>query len=202
MPVTKKFMPTTFASTSQREPPCVSSPGICLRVYPLRVSKAFTDEEAGEDAPLVRPRAPLPPGVPNYVTRAGLSALRAELEALSSERARLAALANEKERGRALGALAARRAELEERIATAELAPPPESLGVVRFGATVTVSGAEGERRYEIVGVDEADPARGKIAFTSPLARSLLGREKGDTARLATPRGREEVEITAVSYRE
>jgi transcription elongation factor GreB len=166
------------------------------------VSKAFTDEEAGEDAPLVRPRALLPPGVPNYVTRAGLLALRAELEALQSERARLSALANEKERGRALGALAARRAALEERIATAELAPQPESLGVVRFGATVTVSGPDGERRHEIVGVDEADPAQGKIAFTSPLARSLLGRSAGERVKLATPRGREEVEITAVAYRE
>jgi transcription elongation factor GreB len=164
------------------------------------VSKAFTDEEAGEDAPPPRPRAPLPPGVPNYVTRAGLAALRTELDSLHAERARLSALPNEKERGRALGALATRRAALEERIATAELAPPPESLDVVRFGATVTVTGPEGERRYEIVGVDEADPAQGKIAFTSPLARSLLGRAAGDSVKLATPRGREEVEIEAVAY--
>jgi transcription elongation factor GreB len=172
------------------------------RVYPLRVSKAFTDEEAGEDAPLVRPRPPLPAGVPNYVTRAGLAALRAELEALGSERARLSGLANEKERARALGALSARRLALEARIATAELAPPPESLDVVRFGATVTVSAPDGERRYEIVGVDEADPARGKIAFTSPLARSLLGRSAGERVLLGTPRGREAVEIAAVAYRQ
>ncbi|HTO06844.1 MAG TPA: GreA/GreB family elongation factor [Myxococcota bacterium] len=166
------------------------------------MSKAFTDEEACDEAPIVRPRPPLPAGVPNYVTRAGLAALRAELESLQTERSRLSALPNEKERGRALGALAARRAALEDRIATAELAPPPESPNEIRFGATVRVSGPDGERRYEIVGVDEADPARGKIAFTSPLARSLLGRSAGDSVKLATPRGRDEVEIVAVSYRE
>jgi transcription elongation factor GreB len=167
------------------------------------MSKAFTDEEAGEDAPIVPARAPLPPGVPNYVTERGLAELRAELEALAAERARADALANDKQRGRALGALTLRRVALEQRIATAELVPPPrELLERVRFGATVTVAGADGERRHEIVGVDEADPARGKLAFTSPLARALLGRAAGDAVHLQTPRGAEEVEITAVSYPE
>jgi transcription elongation factor GreB len=167
------------------------------------LSKAFTDEESGEDAPIVPARAPLPPGVPNYVTARGLARLREELAALQSERARADTLANEKQRGRALGALTQRRVALEQRIATAEVVPPPvESLERVRFGATVSVSGADGERRYEIVGVDEADPAHGKLAFTSPLARALLGRAAGDTVRLRTPRGAEEVEITAVAYRE
>jgi len=167
------------------------------------MSKAFTDEEAGEDAPIVAPRAPLPPGVPNYVTARGLARLREELAALQGERARADALANEKQRGRALGALTQRRVALERRIATAELVrPPSESLERVRFGAAVTVAGAGGERRYEIVGVDEADPAIGKLAFTSPLARALIGRAAGDSVRLYTPRGPEDVEITAVAYGE
>jgi transcription elongation factor GreB len=164
------------------------------------MSKAFTDEEAGEDAPIVRPRAPLPPGVPNYVTREGLALLQEELGAIVAERARVTALANEKERARQLGALAERRAALEARIATAELAPPPESFEVVRFGARVTVAGAHGERRHRIVGVDEADPAQGKIAFTSPLARALLGRAVGDEVTWTTPRGRERLEIRDVHY--
>ncbi|HKC49681.1 MAG TPA: GreA/GreB family elongation factor [Myxococcota bacterium] len=167
------------------------------------MSKAFTDEEAGEDAPIVPQRAPLPPGVPNYVTARGLARLRDELAALHAERGRAGALADEKQRGRALGALTQRRVALEQRIATAELVPPPsESLERVRFGATVTVAGADGERRYEIVGVDEADPAQGMLAFTSPLARALVGRAAGDTIRLRTPRGEEEVVITRVAYGE
>lgn len=163
------------------------------------MSKAFTDEEAGEDAPLVPARAPLPPGVPNYVTERGLALLREELAALQVERLRADSLANDKQRGRALGALSERRIALEQRIATAEVVPAPsESLERVRFGATVTVTGADGERRYEIVGVDEADPARAKLAFTSPLARALLGRAAGDTVSVHTPRGEETLEIASV----
>jgi transcription elongation factor GreB len=163
------------------------------------MSKAFTDEEAGEDAPIVAPRAPLPAGVPNYVTARGLELLREELGELSFELARANAIASEKQRGRALGALTQRRVELERRIATAEVvAPPSESLDRVRFGARVTVADANGERSYRIVGVDEADPAQGAIAFTSPLARALLGRAAGDAVRWRTPRGEEELTVVAL----
>ncbi len=64
----------------------------------------------------------------------------------------------------------------------------------------MTVDGRGGPRRYQIVGVDEADAASGKIAFVSPLARALLGRSAGDTAHVRTPRGEEELEIVAVEY--
>jgi transcription elongation GreA/GreB family factor len=48
--------------------------------------------------------------------------------------------------------------------------------------------------------VDEADAANGLIAFTSPLARALLGKQPGDSVRLRAPRGDEELEILAVDY--
>jgi transcription elongation factor GreB len=156
------------------------------------MSKAFTSEETRDAPELVRPRAPLPAGVPNYVTARGLAQLRAELEALpagpaGAERA---------------SALAERRAALEERIASAELVAPPPfgARAAVRFGAAVTVAGAEGERRYRIVGVDEADPALGRIAFTSPLARALVGRSVGDEVLVQAPRGVDALEILAVDY--
>jgi len=102
-------------------------------------------------------------------------------------------------RAQSLAALAQRRAELEERIASAKVVPlPPEPRDKVRFSATVTVDGAGGVRRYRIVGVDEA--ALGKIAFVSPLARILLGSAVGDTVRLHAPRGAEALEIVAVEY--
>jgi transcription elongation factor GreB len=155
------------------------------------MSKAFTSEETSESA-LVKPRAPLSAGVPNYVTERGLARLRDELAALARERA---------EPGTPeLAALAQRRAELEARIASAELVVPPERGDVVRFGARVRVGGAEGERTYRIVGVDEANAAQHRIAFTSPLARALIGRAAGDTVRLRAPRGDEELEIVAVDY--
>ena len=152
------------------------------------MSKAFTSEETAEDAPIVPARAPLPDGVPNYVTPHGLAQLRDEQSALRAQSGDPAVLAQ-------------RRAELEERLATAQVVlPPAEPSDVVRFGATVTVAGANGVRRHRIVGVDEADPARGKIAFVSPLARALVGRAVGDTIRLQAPRGFEDLEIVAVDY--
>lgn len=157
------------------------------------MSKAFTSEETAEAAAVVRPRAPLPEGVPNYVTERGLGLLRDELAALLAERAA--------EGTPQAAALAQRRDELEQRIASAELVPPPsQASAVVRFGATVTIEGRDGARRYRIVGVDEADPASGRIAFTSPLARALLGRSVGDLVRLHAPRGEQELEIAAVEY--
>lgn len=164
------------------------------------VSKAFTDEEAGEPPRIIPPRAPLPPGVPNYVTARGLARLREELAALAAERASAAAEPASPERVQQLAVLAKRRAELEQRIASAELVPPPESRDTVRFGASVRVSGEGGVRSYRIVGVDEADASLGDIAFVSPLARALLGRSVGDAVRLRAPRGEEELEIVAIEY--
>lgn len=152
------------------------------------MSKAFTSEETADAPAIVAPRAPLPDGVPNYVTSRGLARLRDELAALRAQNLEPAVLAQ-------------RRAELEERIASAELVPrPTEPTDVVRFGANVTVRADGGTRRHRIVGVDEADPAHGRIAFVAPLARALLGHAVGDTILLRAPRGDEELEIVAVDY--
>jgi transcription elongation factor GreB len=160
------------------------------------VSKAFTQEETPDAPRVVPPRAPLPEGVPNYVTLRGLALLRAELAALDAERA---AATPDPEGAGAL--LAARRAQLEQRLASAQpVLPPAEPTETVRFGASVRVVGEDGARRYRIVGVDEADAAQGRIAFVSPLARALLGRAIGDRVRLHAPRGDEELEIVAVDH--
>ena len=165
------------------------------------MSKAFTDEETAEPPRIVPARAPLPPGVPNYVTARGLARLHSELALLRAERAEQGAGARSPEQSERLAALSLRRAELEQRIASAErVAPPDPSCDMVRFGASVSVEGASGVRRYRIVGVDEADAARGDIAFVSPLARALLGKSVGDRVRLRAPRGDEELEILAVDY--
>jgi transcription elongation factor GreB len=165
-----------------------------------RMSKAFTREEV-EPPLVVAPRAPLPEGVPNYVTARGLARLREELIGLEAELANAAQEPDGAGREPAQAALVMRRAELEHRIASAELVEPPsEPTDTVRFGATVSIDGAGGLRRYWIVGVDEADPASGRIAFVSPLARALVGRVAGDIVRVRTPRGEEELEIVSVEY--
>jgi transcription elongation factor GreB len=155
------------------------------------VSKAFTKDDGPAEAPVSRRRAPLPERAPNYVTARGLRALRAELAQLGA-----AAPSSEGSDG-----LAAWRSELEKRIATAVIAPPPEHRDEVRFGAIVRVRGAEGQtRELQIVGVDEADAGRGLLAFTAPLARALLGRRVGDTVSVKTPGGEEDLTVVDLVY--
>ena len=170
------------------------------------MSKAFTREDDGAAAtPLAVPhRAPLPTHQPNYVTPRGLAALRVEMTGLDAERARLAhGEPSEPDSRRSLEAIDARRRDLETRLATAlvvEGAGDPADSAIVRFGARVHVRAATGvERRYHIVGVDEADVGAGRIAFVAPIARALLGHRIGETVVVRTPRGEEELEIVAVS---
>jgi transcription elongation factor GreB len=144
------------------------------------VSKAFTKDDRADEPVVVRHRPPLPDGVPNYVTPRGLQALRAELAAAGP---------------------GARRLELERRSAAAVLAPPPADRDEIRFGARVRVRGADGAiRQVQIVGVDEANPAAGLIAFVAPLARALLGRRAGDPVIVRAPGGAEELEVLAIDY--
>ena len=144
------------------------------------MSKAFTRDDRPDEPVVVRHRPPLPEGVPNYVTPRGLQSLRAELAAAGP---------------------GARRSELEQRIATAALAPPPVDRDEIRFGARVRMRGGDGEiRQVQIVGVDEADPAAGLVAFVAPLARALLGRRAGDSVTVRAPGGAEEFEVLAIDY--
>jgi transcription elongation factor GreB len=166
------------------------------------VNKAFTKEDESQEAPLVPPRAPLPPGTPNYVTARGLEQLKAELTRLDDERAELDPAMKPEARATALGRLAAQRSALEERLAGATLVDvSKQPRHEVRFGASVEVRTSRGELRpYMIVGVDEADPARGLVAFVSPLARALLGRSVGEIVTVRTPRGEDELEVISIVY--
>jgi len=159
------------------------------------VSKAFTKDEGESDAPIVVPRrAPLPAGLPNYVTPRGWEALRAELRRLDE-----APPAPADDR-RARDVSAARRAELEARLASAVVVPaasePPTT---VRFGAQVLVKSPTGARRFQVVGVDEADPAAGRLAFTAPLARALLGAAVGDVVSVRSPGGEETWQVVEIA---
>jgi transcription elongation factor GreB len=146
------------------------------------VSKAFTKENDAEQPVVIRHRPPVPEGTPYYVTPHGLQTLRAELAAAEPGQ---------------------RRMELERRIGSAVVAAPPADRGEVRFGARVTMRhGGDELRHVQIVGVDEADPAAGLIAFAAPLARALLGSRVGDSVTVRAPAGAEELEIVAIEYDE
>lgn len=167
------------------------------------MSKAFTKEDVQEQPLFVPARAPLPAGVPNYVTEHGLKLLQEERAEWQAERSRLEnSLDNEDELKLELAAITQRLADLDARLASAvvvDLKNQPRD--EVRFGVRVTVLTDSGEeRRYQIVGVDEADASQGKVSFLSPIARAMIGLGVGDEATLNTARGAETLEIIAIDY--
>ena len=116
---------------------------------------------------------PLPPG-PNYVTPHGLALIEAEIAALE---AALPGLTDET-------ALAAAKRDLrywQQRRASAEVRPAASG-DTVEFGCRVDFVLDGKPRSIELVGHDEADTAAGRIAFTAPLGRALMGTEVGDFA--------------------
>jgi transcription elongation factor GreB len=109
------------------------------------LSKAFTKDDGGDAQLLVVPRAPLPEGMPNYVTPRGLRLLRAEQAGLERERTALHAL-NGSDAPARLNALSQRAAELQARLASAVLVDShAEPHSEVRFGASIRVRHESGK---------------------------------------------------------
>ncbi len=94
--------------------------------------------------------------------------------------------------------------ELEDKLARAEVIDPTKLSGSrVAFGATVRLSNTETEEEasYRIVGADESDLQAGSISITSPLARSLLGKEVGDEVSVRMPGGQRTYEVLEVTFK-
>lgn len=182
------------------------------------MSKAFTrevdDAEADELEP--DPGPALPPGAKNYVTPAGYRRLRDELAQLwEVERPKLvetiAWAASNGDRSENADYLYGKRRlrEVDRRIRflskRLEIAEVVDNTGQdhdrVFFGATVTYADRAGHRRtISIVGMDEVDPARGRVSWVAPVARALLKARAGDVVVVRTPAGAEEIEVVAFSY--
>jgi len=83
--------------------------------------------------------------------------------------------------------------EIETKLALAEVIDPKRiaSRDRVVFGLSVVIEDIEtGEKnKYQLVGADESDPNIGKISITSPLGRSLIGKEIHDDVQVRTPGG-------------
>jgi len=93
--------------------------------------------------------------------------------------------------------------ELEDKVARAEVIDTSKLSGsVIKFGATVTLADEETdeEQTFVIVGEDEADVKGGKLSVTSPLARALIGKGKGDSVEVSTPRGAKSYEVVTVAF--
>jgi transcription elongation factor GreA len=98
----------------------------------------------------------------------------------------------------------ARVADLEDKLSRAEVIDPSKLSGAnIKFGATVTLEDEDsGDKvKYKIVGENEANVRDGKISIASPIARALIGKSKGDSAEVTTPRGARSYEILKVEYK-
>ena len=131
---------------------------------------------------------PIPPGR-NLVTAAGremIAARVAELEAIAppadDERVRKALLRDLR--------------YWRQRMATAELMPVPSG-ATVEFGCRVRLRLTGKTREIVLVGHDEADPAQGKLAYSAPLARAVMGAAVGEFADFAGEEAA--IEVLAVS---
>ena len=155
---------------------------------------AFTREEDYEARAADLPDRPISPH-PNLVTAGGLAAIEAELAA-----ARAAYAAAQSDGAISIDRTAMARATRDLRYwsarrASAQLTQPEGLAETVQFGRTVEIEREDGRRQtFRIVGEDEADPARGKISYVSPVARALMGCRVGDVVTA----GNLEVELVAI----
>ena len=94
--------------------------------------------------------------------------------------------------------------EVEGKLAAAQIIDPSalDAGGKVVFGATVELEDEDSgdQVTYQIVGEDEADLKHGLINISSPIARALIGKEKGDTAEVQAPGGVKHYEVIGVKY--
>jgi len=148
----------------------------------------------------------------------GFRKLESELQRLKSEeRPRIIALiAEARQHGdlsenaeyhaakEAQGLNEAKVAELEDRISRADVVDTAKLSGnTVKFGATVTLVDEDTDEKvkYKIVGDFEANVREGKISISSPIARALIGKSKGDTAEVTTPKGARSYQILKIEWK-
>ena len=160
-------------------------------------------EDDQEEIPIVPPRADLPEGVTNYVTQVGMNELLTEKQMLVNEKNMLDS-SNEDEKRIALNHINAKLQLLNNRIVTAKIVNlNDQAPDEIRFGAVIKlrIEANKNIQTFQIVGVDEADISKGKISFTSPIAKVLINKLIGDKAILK--RGQEDLvfEIIDIAYR-
>jgi transcription elongation GreA/GreB family factor len=154
------------------------------------MSRAFVKDQDGVDPIEEFPDRPISSN-PNYVTAQGLKLMEAEIAAL---RHGLAEAQRSEDRS-GVGRSSRDLRYWIERRTTAHLIEPPAEIKQVAFATRVTIRRDNGKTSvYAIVGEDEADLAKGLIAYTVPLARALLGAKVGNVVDIPTG----EVEILAI----
>jgi len=102
------------------------------------------------------------------------------------------------------GFIEGRVAELEDKARRAEIIDPKELSGrQIKFGAKIKLADEDTneEITYQIVGADESDIKSGLLSVSSPLAKALIGKSRGDSVEVITPGGARAYEILSVRYK-
>ena len=153
----------------------------------------------------------------NYITPAGLAALRARYDRLlDTERPEIVAIVSwaagngdRSENGdyiygrKRMREIDRELAWLTKRMKAAKVVDPAAQPDKARvwFGATVTIADEDDNRRtLTLVGDDEQDPAQDRIGWSAPIARALRGAAVGDLRTVRLPAGEKEWEVVAVGY--
>ena len=149
------------------------------------------------------------------MTRQGYARLQAEIERLKKvERPRITkAIAEARSHGdlsenaeyhaarEKQSFVEGRIADLESKLSHAEVIEAPNDGDRITFGSSVLLTDESGkEIRYQIVGSDEAEPDKGRISVLSPLARSLIGKQVGQTVVAELPGGKKTYEILDANF--
>ncbi|MBI2175546.1 MAG: transcription elongation factor GreA [Parcubacteria group bacterium] len=151
-----------------------------------------------------------------YLSEDGLRKLQEELGLLKSEHRR--EIAARLEYAKSLGDLSEnaeyqeakeeqfsnerRIAEIEDLLRRSRTLPRPGKIRTnVAVGATVLMAkeGGTEECWYHVVSSEEASPAEHKISMQSPLGQAVLGKKKGETVMVFTPRGPMKYRIIDIS---
>ena len=158
-------------------------------------------------------------GPPRFITPDGLARLRAEYDELFGvERPKMvdvvawaASLGDRSENAdylygkKRLREIDRRLSHLSRIMKAAKVVDPAaqQARDQVRFGATVELADEEDDRRtLTIVGDDEADASSGKIGWSAPLARAMIGAKVGDERTVRLPAGEKSYEVIRISYPE
>ena len=95
--------------------------------------------------------------------------------------------------------------EIEGKLSNAQIinVQQLDNEGKIIFGSTIKLKNlkANQEVTYKIVGEDESDINQGKISFTSPISRALIGKYEGDTVQVQAPDGAISYEVVEVEYK-
>ena len=95
-------------------------------------------------------------------------------------------------------------AELEDKLARADVIDVSKLSGdSITFGATVTLIDEDTDEKkvWQIVGEPEADAKKGRISITSPIARALINKKKGENVEVNTPGGAKAYEIKKIEWK-